>query len=308
LLLTKFLYPCPPSYYAGQPHWAQALGEAPETAMQRLQSEGLLAEPTLPVKMSATLLVPDLKAQLKARNLKVSGRKDELIQRLIEADSVGMENLVAGKQLLVCTQDGKEIAEQTNAEMAAEKGLAEQEVLTHLQNERLEAACRAVASYEARQVFPRGLGIEWSKYDPAQDVAKLREILHGRPKFLSRLPKLQMDALRVPAAMMELWGASDCGKWLPSDLHTPLRVDNDTAARMLVFFAHHRADMAEYRALAKDGFVKCVEILSTEDSCEACKKLSKKRYGLNEVPELPYEHCTNEMGCRCLAQPVFSGE
>jgi hypothetical protein len=72
-------------------------------------------------------------------------------------------------------------------------------------------------------------------------------------------------------------------------------MDNDTAARMIEFHAHYQRDIARYRAWG----VKTVEILATDDSCAACKKLAKKKYKIDQVPELPYEKCTSEIGCRC---------
>jgi hypothetical protein len=55
------------------------------------------------------------------------------------------------------------------------------------------------------------------------------------------------------------------------------------------------------RELVRNG-KKIVYIIScANDSlvCPACKKLSGKRFKISEVPELPYEQCTSEMGCRC---------
>ena len=70
---------------------------------------------------------------------------------------------------------------------------------------------------------------------------------------------------------------------------------------MFFFYALHKASIKQYR---ESGVVKFVEILSAQDSCVACKKLSKIKFTFDELPEFPYEKCTHEMGCRCVTIPI----
>ena len=81
------------------------------------------------------------------------------------------------------------------------------------------------------------------------------------------------------------------------NLETGLSMDNDSAARMLLFSAEHKQKLKQY---SESGFVKYVGILATANSCESCKKLEGKRYKLNEAPILPNPSCTHELGCRCV--------
>ena len=99
-----------------------------------------------------------------------------------------------------------------------------------------------------------------------------------------------------------LMGTNQVKEWLPLNFETGLAIDNDAAARMFVFYASHQADVANYR---QSGVVKQVEVLAAQNSCEACKKISGKKFKLNQVIELPYEYCTHEMGCRCILIPVI---
>ena len=70
---------------------------------------------------------------------------------------------------------------------------------------------------------------------------------------------------------------------------------------MFSFYALHHVNIVNYK---QSGVVKQVEIFATQDSCDACKKISGKRFSLDQVLELPYEHCTHEMGCRCTLLPI----
>ena len=89
-------------------------------------------------------------------------------------------------------------------------------------------------------------------------------------------------------------------KWLPANFETGLSIDNDTAARMLLFNSQHKQTLKQY---SKSKVVQYVEILATPNSCESCKKLEGKRYKSNEVPTLPNPNCTHELGCRCVYLP-----
>jgi hypothetical protein len=44
------------------------------------------------------------------------------------------------------------------------------------------------------------------------------------------------------------------------------------------------------------------------DSCGACQQLDGKRFALDKLPEMPYEKCTCEVGCRCLLTAVIPGQ
>lgn len=100
---------------------------------------------------------------------------------------------------------------------------------------------------------------------------------------------------RLGAGMMHLLGVDQAESWLPDNFETGLIMDNNTAARMILFHVSHQRSIAQYRAAG----VRRVEILATDDSCPVCKRLAQRKYRLGEVPELPHEQCTSEMGCRC---------
>ena len=109
--------------------------------------------------------------------------------------------------------------------------------------------------------------------------------------------------------MMHLWGTREARAWLPRDLKTGLRMDEDAAARMILFYVSHQRELVNYRRLTQLRFlsVKYFEISRVGDSCScsACQRMAKKKYTLEDVPELPYEKCKSEMGCRCVALPRF---
>jgi hypothetical protein len=71
-----------------------------------------------------------------------------------------------------------------------------------------------------------------------------------------------------------------------------------SAARMIIADARHRYRVAIYKAAG----VQTVEILPKTDmsTCDNCFEIADRTYGIEEVPDLPYELCTSDMGCRCV--------
>ena len=105
-----------------------------------------------------------------------------------------------------------------------------------------------VTQYEASQVFPRGLGIDWKNYDVESGVESLKLIFERTPDILNGMEEEQLIELRRAAAMMELWGTNTAKHWLPDDFQTGIHLEGDVASRMLVFHASHIRNMQNYRS------------------------------------------------------------
>lgn len=302
LFLSKFIHAQQPDYFAKSDYWGKVLDEPPEQAIKRFVDEGILMNADLNELLSYKYKVNELKDMLKQRSLSVSGRKDEMIQRMMQIDPNGMKEAATGLTLLKCTQHGREIAEQYTASEKEKRIKVDQQVMEYIGKRMFREASMAVASYEAEQVFSRGIGIDWKNYDGKPQTNILNSIFNNdKPEILSKLDDSKLETLRIGAAMMELWGENTASKWLPPNFETGSSIDNDSAARMLLFNSQHKETLKGY---AESG-VQYVEILAANDSnsCESCKKLSGQRFKLGRVPELPNPNCTYKLGCRCVYLP-----
>ncbi|NLW34435.1 MAG: SAP domain-containing protein [Syntrophorhabdus aromaticivorans] len=237
----------------------------------------------------------DLKSLLKESGLKVSGRKEELIQRLIDNNAKAMSEATQDIEVYKCTTAGMQLAQNYLDAEKEKKTAAEQEVLNLLIREECAEAVRAVIQYEASQVFPRGIGIDWKSYDGTSDVEALKIILNSIPTILQHVDGDRLKQLCLAAGMMHLWCTNTARHWLPEGFNTGIHLDGDAACRMFVFYASHLRDMNSYRQAG----ARTVEVLCVDDSCSECRKISGKKYLLENVPELPYVKCTDENGCRC---------
>ena len=145
---------------------------------------------------------------LKKKGLKVSGRKAKLIERLIDSDLEEMQNAVKGITLYHCTSEGRDIATQYLEKLEKERISTEQKVFALLSRQEFFDAAQTVAEYEAAQVFPRGLGIDWKTYNFTSDVHDLERIFSQPPAILKDIDQSKLEPLRIAAAMAYLWGAS----------------------------------------------------------------------------------------------------
>lgn len=296
LLLSRFLNGQEIDYLTKWGNWEQVLNEAPQRAIERFVDEGMLEIADLETIVSFKYKVSDLKSLLKQRGLAVSGTKDELVKRILQADEAGMLKLTVGMKLLTCTQAGREIA-QHYLDSEKEKRLqVEQQVIGYLTKRMFNEASLAVATYEARQVFARGVGVDWKHYNPNRDVQILQDVYENRPQILNKLDDSKLDSLRLGAAMMLLWGANKATRWIPADFSTGLSMDTDVAARMVLFNAQSTVTLKQF----KETGIEYVEVLGAPDSCESCKEIAGKMYRLSEAPTLPNPNCTHERGCRCV--------
>jgi hypothetical protein len=284
--------------------WETALNESPQKAMRRLLDDGVLEQASLTECLAYKFKASDFKAMLRQRGLRVSGRKADLIDRLIQADCEGMQQAVSDLTLFKCSEQGREIVEQCKGAEREKRASLERTVLGSLQDRNFRKAVDLYVSYEAEQVFPKGMGIDWQDYPfSSEDVSKLSIIFEQRPKVLAQLSGEQLEPLRLAAGMFVLgWNIGQVSDWLPSDLETGLQMSNAAAAMQLYSYAVSLREIQEARVIEKEGFFRyIVEVRTCNDDivCMACRELASKAYSLDDVPELPHEKCTSEDGCRC---------
>jgi len=287
--------------------WQPVLKEHPRRAIDRFLKEGLLVKGGLADQLAYKCKVGDLKEALKASGLKLSGRKEELIARLIDGNPAVAQTLASGVTVLVCSEAGRLLAEQYLAQQSQQRAEAERKSLELIRARRFKEASCVVADFEARQVFPRGMGNDWEHHNPARDVMVLTAIFQRKPGILSGLREDQWEPLRISAAMMHLWGTNRASAWLPDGFSTDLAFDNDTAARMIMFHVWHLAQLQQCQQEA--DVIKGVKILCVNDgnSCPTCRKYHGRTYRLahlDKMPELPIPGCTCEMGCRCTTVAI----
>jgi tetratricopeptide (TPR) repeat protein len=111
-LLGSFLKPGKVEELTALVEWEPVLGEAPERVVEQFLAAGLLgfADQGQPLaRRLGQFTVRELQEMLKERGLPVSGRKDDLISRLVGADPEGMEESARELSALRCTEHGRAV-------------------------------------------------------------------------------------------------------------------------------------------------------------------------------------------------------
>jgi Glu-tRNA(Gln) amidotransferase subunit E-like FAD-binding protein len=128
----------------------------------------------------------DLKEMLKQKNLKQSGKKEELIDRLLNCNMDELLRKYTVVKLYRCSETGnrlvKEFVEKENRKREENERL----VIKCLRKGEFKEAIREVVKFEASQIIPRGMGIDWQNYKLEKvDLEMLTAIFKSRPKILT---------------------------------------------------------------------------------------------------------------------------
>lgn len=311
LLLSKFLRGNLARYARDRDHtWRPVLGEAAEKTIEKFVRDGYLEIAGISASMELKFNLADLKRMLKTRGLKISGNKAQLINRLLEADEDAMMQEVADLELLRCTAKGIAIVENYIAAEAEKRKRAEEDSFNALRRSSFAEASQIVGRYEAEQVFARGLGVDWEGAQNPRVVRQLEIIANANPCILKGIKPECLSHIRVAAQMMQLWGSNATIRWIPVLLETGHKFDANTAAQMFTSFAVNMLRLQEYRDPELRVFLKGIRVSGIEDErqCPGCAALEGRLFSPDDVPELPYEHCTSERGCRCLLVAKVVGD
>lgn len=279
--LSYFKYPQEIEKNAWIDNWSGTLGKPYEKVIQEFLDQGFLKKAGVKDKLAMKLRVQDLKRLLKEQGLKVSGKKEELLERYIEAQPHEAEEkaLMVG-DVYVCTSEGLQKVEQYAKRIADRRESADQEIRKLLAEGRIDQAVEVV------QRFNQSLPRPPADYMPSKNEVKMVLDIMRVP----RLTDVEVEEGRLKAAAELLWDGRISGLY-PFANYARIQIER-------------KRSIEELRGYAKEEFVTGVEILCCDDSCEKCKAVANKKYPLNRAPLIPIDGCTHEMGCRCCYTPV----
>lgn len=289
LLLRRYLTPGAAQNSVPE-HWQSMLEEAPQDVVNRYLANGLLVHSGLTSRIDYRFTVSALQGMLRERGLKVSGKKADLIERLIEGDERGMQAAVSDVDLVEISPTIRPLAEQFAVAKKAEKIAAIERTLALLREGRFMEAAESLAQYEARQLLPRGLGMDWSEPGVVASLSAVLQIVFSAvpARLTSRITAEDLPALRLAVGMYHLWGqegASALLKELPKNYRN---LDSREASFIYAAFARQKSELARMRA---DGFLR-VDVRGDEtNACAACQRLIGKTYPIDRAPELPPARC-----------------
>jgi hypothetical protein len=286
--------------------WKQKLRENPKLALNRFVKENMLVKADSGSILDVQYKVSDLKNICKKYGLSVSGKKADLINRILNnLPENAIRKLATFNDVYVCTNQARPIVDEYIKTENERRIKAEHLTWEYLSRRQFLEAVKTKALFENERVFQAGLNIDWKNYDLKTDVSVLNFIFSAKFKLLNSFSSEQLFVIRMIAAMSMLWGEDRAKEWLTENIDKSLPFDVMTVSRMVMFYGCNKGTLERYKK--EQDIIAGVSISCANDSCSECKKLENKVFHFNNVPELPYENCTSTKGCRCSYSPVTIG-
>ena len=294
-LLGKFIKPRDVAQVLNWQYLKDSIKENPKDAIKRFIREGILITCELDEILDCAFTASDLKKMAKEEGLKTTGTKAELGERLITANRSKMDQATSKLKIMKCSPQAREFVE--NFEQSKQQALesAKQKSFELLLNGDAREAYKVFLACQREYIMPE---LEARTYE----IEKLNFILTSAPKVLGNINSSDLANLRAATCMPVLWYNEPAESWLPENFVSAVK-SNKVAINYLKCNAEVREDLARYGNYAKK--VKLTFDENDIESCALCLKLNEKVFDLKDFPELPFENCTSETGCKCRVDSVF---
>lgn len=135
-------------------------------------------------------------------------------------------------------------------------------------------------------------------FDEDRTKLELDFILTRTPQALIDCPEHILEPIRIATALMILWGVSSIRQFISVEGEYDYRIPSEAVAHML---SNHATYLLRLTQMSEAGFTK-VQILNADlpDECAVCRKISRRRFNITAVPELPLTDCTCPDYCKCV--------
>ena len=297
-LLDKFVKPRNVAQVLTWQYLPETLKETTKDALERFIREGVLKNCDIEDALYCAFTAVDLKKMAKEQGVSLAGTKAELIERLIASDRVKMGNVVSKLQIMKCTPQAAEfvLAYQEKLQRALES--TKQKCFDLLLKGQAKEAYKVFLAYQREYIEP---GFESRTYA----IEKMNFILTSKPKVLNPISLLDLQSLRAAICMSVLFYNEPSDKWIPDNFTTHLK-SNIVAINYLKVNAELREELSQIEKYAKKARIVFDD--NDVDSCELCTKLNGKMLDLKDFPELPFENCTSDVGCRCRIETTYDDD
>lgn len=286
--LSRFNNPRSRKQESAADYLQQQLKEGVDHAIQRFVDEGVLVTPTLAEAINALHNKPPIEEMLRKHDLKASGNKPQIIERLIQHVPEAAQSMVGEHDLLICSESAKAFLDAYEQKRQKIEQLAKQKSFDALLRQDGKSA------YKIYVEFHRHYG-DMDMYGGGNYYAEEMEIvLTHKPELLDHLMERDAKYLRAASCMPLLWREEPALKWLPEDFVTKFE-DGTVASNLLRKYAEIQHQISD--ADEEDKFKISFDTYDV-DSCDICRKYDGQVLSVNEFPQLPSADCTSQKGCQ----------
>ncbi len=297
-----------------------------ENSIANFVQENLLTEAPLIEKLGQKYRVVDLKPLLARYEVKAKGKKADLLTALVGAAPADeLAKLVVDLKLYKATATGQQKIDAYLEEKRHVRESMEADTLAALRRGDATQAASIIARYESQQLFPRGMGIDWSHGMPEDYIEQASYLLEY---IYDDLPysEEQRREIGVQLALSELLSENlgeaakrvlivTNGEFTCASLVKFIRTNPDGIA-MMVFDTDNPAEVPpqklaavylrtkqsevyaerELKELRKHKFGTGITILTANDDhvCRKCNESKGNHRWSEKLPKIPHH-----WGCRC---------
>jgi hypothetical protein len=297
-LLSKFVKPRDAQQVMNWQFLKQTLRENPETVIERFVRDGALVSASIEESLECLLQVTQLKKLLQERGLKVSGSKNDLVERLVSTDHEGVGKIVRKNRVMKCSPMALEILSKYEKKKQHALDDAKKQSFESLKNNIPKDACKIYVAFQREFIDP---GFELHPLE----VGELQNILSSQPKILAGISPNNVILLRAAACMESLWRDESPEIWLPTTFTSGMK-NNRVALNYLTTHARIKGELEDAKDDTKS--VKFEFFPGDIESCELCQSLKGKIFEIDQVPELPMIGCKSDIGCQCQIESLYDKE
>lgn len=135
----------------------QMIGEDAESAIDRFIRDGVLIPSTIEETLICIFQVAQLKKLLRERNLKLTGSKSELVERLVLADRSGMEKIAKKGRVMKCSPMAAELLSEHEKKKQLALDTAKKQFFNALKSSDPKSAYKIYATYQKNYVTSSSL-------------------------------------------------------------------------------------------------------------------------------------------------------
>lgn len=248
------------------------------------------------------MTIPKLKDILRSKQCKLTGKKQELVERVLENFSrEECSNFIKGNKYYILTEKGKELLGEYRSKKEKELLEVEYKCIQLLKQRKINESYKEMALYESKQPLKRGMGIDWDR-EYRTGLNKIELML------LNELYKECDIEVVCAVAMISFWGGKNIKGIILRNFNNLTHEEVDLIEEKAFYLFKVNNTKRELLELKEAGIEK-YEFLASLDSttCSICGKLDGKAFRLEEAVigvNCPPMHNS----CRCCTVAYFKKE
>jgi len=248
------------------------------------------------------MTIPQLKDILRSKQCKLTGKKQELVERVFENfSSEEFSKLAKGNKYYILTKKGKEALEIYNNKKEKDLEKAEDECIQFIKQKKIDEAYKRMAIYESKKTLKRGMGIDWN-VEYRNGLNKIELML------LNELYKEYDIELVCAVAMISFWGNKNVKRIISRNFNNLTHEEVSVIKEKASYVFKVNNTKRELLELKEAGIEKYKFLASLDSTtCSICGKLDGEAFRVDEAVigvNCPPMHNS----CRCCTVAYFRKE